>query len=193
MNNEEYYDIDSILAEHSVRIVTRMDASANLTGDGNEITANSRVELPFWIAKMLAQYRLPDGGSIVTIELPRAYGTRVRNALDASPTSIDFRQISPYFYQFGTKLYGLIIDNELPATLENTFKIRLKEIMNLSLTGSTNVGQDFLQKLDETEKELFKAGQESTAELRKWRHRRRQQLKPVSLGHRISSQSSSTS
>ena len=89
----------------------------------------------------------------MTIELPRAYGTRVRNSLDASPTSIDFRQVSPYFYQFGTKLYDLIIDDQLPATLEKAFKARLKEIMNISLTGSTNVGQDFLQKLDETEKE----------------------------------------
>ncbi|KAI7856692.1 putative DNA replication complex GINS protein psf3 [Circinella umbellata] len=193
MNNDEYYDIDSILAEHSkipCIFLHDIDASVNLSGDGNEIAANSRVELPFWMAKVLAQYRLPNGENLVTIELPRAYGTRVRNSLDASPTSIDFRQVSPYFYQFGTKLYDLIIDDQLPATLEKTFKARLKEIMNISLTGSTNVGQDFLQKLDETEKELFKAGQESTAESRKWRHRRRQQLKPVSLGHRISSQSS---
>lgn len=78
--------------------------------------------------------------------------------------------------------------------------------MNFSQTGSSS-GQDFLQKLDETEREcmltipafwhirctvklnqfcmiVLKAGQDSTAQLRQWRDKGLRQLKSVDINAR---------
>lgn len=72
--------------------------------------------------------------------------------------------------------------------------------MDYTQTGSTTVNQDFLQKLDETEKEckdldqrlmqdnlysyrsiVFKAGQESSTQLKQWRNRALGRLKAVDI------------
>ncbi|KAL1930903.1 hypothetical protein VTP01DRAFT_10040 [Rhizomucor pusillus] len=187
MQNDEYYDIDEILAEHvriPVLFLQDIEGSVNLTGDGTEISKHSRVELPFWMAKPLAQFSLPGtNDQLVELEIPRTYGNRVRNSLDASPTAVDFRILCPYFYHFGMKLLSLVLDDQLPAIMEKAFKERLKALMNFSQTGSSS-GQDFLQKLDETERELLKAGQDSTAQLRQWRDKGLRQLKSVDINAR---------
>ncbi|KAI7878669.1 GINS complex, Psf3 component [Lichtheimia hyalospora FSU 10163] len=184
MQNDEYYDIDSILAD-SIKIpcifLHDLEASVNLTGDGSEVTRNTRIELPFWLAKPLATFTLPNSDFIIKLEIPRPFGNRVRNNLDASPTAVDFRLLCPYFYVFGKKLVNLIEDQRLPGILEKTFKTRLKEIMDYTQTGSTTVNQDFLQKLDETEKELFKAGQESSTQVKQWRNRALGRLKAIDI------------
>lgn len=56
--------------------------------------------------------------SLISIELPKTFGTRVRNALDASPTSVDFRLLCPYFYLFGVKLLDLVVDEALSKVLK---------------------------------------------------------------------------
>ncbi|KAI9316058.1 hypothetical protein BX666DRAFT_289833 [Dichotomocladium elegans] len=189
MDNDEYYDIDSILAE-SIKIpcifLHSLEGSLNLTGDGTEVAQNSRIELPFWLAKPLARYTLPNDDYIIKLELPRPYGYRVRNNLDASPTAVDFRLLCPYFYLFGRKLVDLIEDKRLPTILEKTFKTRLREVMDYTQTGSTTVNQDFLQRLDETEKELFKAGQESATQVKSWRNRALGRLRAVDISSRQS-------
>lgn len=55
---------------------------------------------------------------LVELEIPRTYGNRVRNSLDASPTAVDFRILCPYFYHFGMKLLSLVLDDQLPAIME---------------------------------------------------------------------------
>lgn len=64
--------------------------------------------------------RLPNtvDNSLISIELPKTFGTRVRNALDASPTSVDFRLLCPYFYLFGVKLLDLVVDDSLSKVLK---------------------------------------------------------------------------
>ncbi|CAO3643384.1 unnamed protein product [Mucor hiemalis] len=160
MELDEYYNIDSILAEQSVN-------------------RNQRFELPYWMAKPLAQYT-----SLISIELPKTFGTRVRNALDASPTSVDFRLLCPYFYLFGVKLLDLVVDDSLSKILKEAFKERLRDIMNYSQTLGASTGQEFLHKLDETEKEIYKAGQESALHFRQWRDRSIHQIKTADINSR---------
>ncbi|KAI8393938.1 uncharacterized protein BYT42DRAFT_552775 [Radiomyces spectabilis] len=187
MDSNEYYNIDSILAEHT-RIpcifLHNISADVNLTGDGTEITRQSRLELPFWLVKPFAEFTLPDNSQLISLEIPKAYGTRVRNVLEAGPTNVDFRLLCPYFYLFGMKLLKLVVDDSLAAILEKAFKTRIKEIMDYSQTGTASLGHEFLQKLDETEKELFKAGQESAHHLRLWRNRSFYHLRSVDINAR---------
>ncbi|CAO3611696.1 unnamed protein product [Cunninghamella blakesleeana] len=171
MEDDEYYDIDSILAEHTripCVLQRHIDAEANLSGDGADLPRGSRVELPFWLSKALAQLTLEDNETIISIELPKSFGIRVRNALDASPTSVDYRLLCPFYYVFGHKLLDLLVVPELAPVLENAFKQRLRAIMDYSQSGVSSMGQEFLQKLDETEKELFKSSLESATQLRHW-------------------------
>ncbi|KAI8332279.1 DNA replication complex GINS protein psf3 [Chlamydoabsidia padenii] len=171
MENDEYYSIDSILAEHTkipCIFQQSIDAEVNLTGDETDVPQGSRIELPFWLAKALAQLTVSGDQQLMQIELPKAFGVRVRNALDASPSSVDYRLLCPFFYVFGHKLLDLVVLPELAHVLESAFKIRLRGIMNYSQSGVNSMGQDFIQKLDETEKELFKSGQESAVQLRHW-------------------------
>ncbi|KAI8065342.1 uncharacterized protein B0P05DRAFT_213927 [Gilbertella persicaria] len=187
MELDEYYDIDSILAEHTkLPCIPQHDfkKETNLRGDDTEVNHGSRVELPYWIAKPLAQYTLPGNVSLISIELPKIYGTKVRNVLDVSATSVDFKMLCPYFYLFGIKLLDLVVDDSLAGVLEKAFRSRLREIMDYSQTTGSATGQIFLQKLDETEKELFKAGQESAANFRRWRDRAIHHIKVADLGVR---------
>ncbi|CAO3597330.1 unnamed protein product [Absidia cylindrospora] len=102
------------------------------------------------------------------IELPKAFNARVRNALEASPLAVDYRLLCPFFYLFGNKLLDLVVFPELGRVLERAFKTRLRGIMDYSQSGTNGMEGDFLQKLDETEKGLFKTGQESATQLRHW-------------------------
>jgi GINS complex subunit 3 len=61
------------------------------------------------------------------IELPKAFGVRVRNALDASPSSVDYRLLCPFFYVFGHKLLDLVVLPELAHVLESVSICRLSE------------------------------------------------------------------
>ncbi|GAN02137.1 DNA replication complex GINS protein psf3 [Mucor ambiguus] len=160
---------------------------ANLNGDHSEtrqLKRGSRVELPYWIAKPLAQFTLPTDDSLISIELPKTYSTKVRNVLDASPTSVDFKLLCPYFYLFGRKLLDLVVDDSLTSVLEKAFKTRLRDVMDFSQSIGSATGQVYLQKLDETEKELYRVGQESALQFIQWRDRSAQRIKTVELGAR---------
>ncbi|KAI8061793.1 hypothetical protein BC940DRAFT_309771 [Gongronella butleri] len=171
MENNEYYDIDSILADYTkIPCIFQhtIGSQVNLTGDETAVPQGSRLEIPFWLAKAMVNLTLEDQQALIQMELPKAFGSRVRNALDASPSSVDYRLLCPFYYIFGHKLLKLVDLPELATVLESSFKIRLRGIMNFSQSGSNSMGQDFLQRLDETEKELFKSGQESAIQLRQW-------------------------
>ncbi|KAG1471898.1 hypothetical protein G6F56_001848 [Rhizopus delemar] len=121
MELDDYYNIDNILAEHTkvpCTVLCDFDQKANLSGDDVAVPRNTRVELPYWIAKPLAQYTTPRRENLIVIEMPKTYGTKVRNMLVASPESVDFRSLGPYFYEFGVKLVTFIEDQELPGVLQ---------------------------------------------------------------------------
>ena len=55
---------------------------------------------------------------MISIELPKTYGTKVRNVLDVGATGVDFKLLCPYFYLFGIKLLDLVVDDSLAGVLE---------------------------------------------------------------------------
>lgn len=70
-----------------------------------QIHKHTRVELPYWIAQMLAVY------DIITIQQPRPYGARVRSALDASASSVRLRDLVPYWYAMALRLAHLCVSS----------------------------------------------------------------------------------
>ncbi|KAI7872835.1 hypothetical protein BDF14DRAFT_1749232 [Spinellus fusiger] len=184
MENDEYYDIDSILAEN-IKIPCTLNhdfgPNVNLSGLGTESKKASHLELPFWMAKPMAQLTLPSTGeNLIALAIPRSYGRRIRNNLNASPTHVDLHSACPYFYLFGTKLVDTVLDDTLGPLMQKTYKARLREIMDHSQTGAV-AGQEFIQKLDETEKELYKLGLDSANQLRQWETRSSNPLRQVDI------------
>ncbi|CEG68356.1 DNA replication protein [Rhizopus azygosporus] len=184
MDLDQYYDFDSILAEHTkVPCIALCDfeKDVNLLGDETPVSRNTRIELPYWVAKPLAQYTSPSEGNLIVVEMPKTYGTRVRNMLLASPESVDFRSLSGYYYEFGVKLIEFLIDDQLPHIIDKAFKQRLKSIMNYSQSSGSTIGIEFIQRLDETEKDLYRLGQQSASDFRKWLDRAIYKIKNVDI------------
>ena len=46
---------------------------------------------------------------IITIQQPKAYGSRVRAALDASATSVQLRNLAPQWYALAVRLAQLCV------------------------------------------------------------------------------------
>jgi len=80
---------------------------------------------------------------------------------------------------FVVKLVTLLKDDPLTEMLGKAFKSRLQLIMDHAQNGSAGDQIGFLQRLDETERELYRAGYDSAAALRRWNSRERGRLRPT--------------
>jgi GINS complex subunit 3 len=105
------------------------------------------LEMPFWLAQVLARSQQ------IQIELPRAYGESIRNSMKASTTNIDLQQLGPYYYLFGIKLLELIDDVELHTLLSNTFRERIRIIMDYAHSRSGAEQTSMFMRMDQTERE----------------------------------------
>ncbi|KAF9921558.1 DNA replication complex GINS protein PSF3, partial [Linnemannia zychae] len=118
---EDYYDIDSILAEdQNVKCVFQKNIQglAWLEGGHDDtLKAGSRLDIPFWLARELVEQ---------------------------------------------------VDDMALSGVMEKAFKARLQMTMDHTQSGGNNNATTYLDRLDETERELYKAGMESSASLQKW-------------------------
>lgn len=67
----------------------------------HQLLADTRVEVPLWLATQLAlrQY--------VTLELPRVFQPAFREMLLADPCVVDLQAKCAYFYEFGIKIATL--------------------------------------------------------------------------------------
>ncbi|KAF9280364.1 DNA replication protein [Mortierella alpina] len=129
---EDYYDIDSILAE-------------------DQLKAGSRIDIPFWLAREIVDH--PEGTVPMDIETPEFYGPKVRNGLRAEATVVDLPKLCPNFFRFGTHFLQLIEDNKLAKVLEEAFKARLQRTMDHTQSGGNSNSTEYLNRLDETERE----------------------------------------
>ncbi|KAK9768103.1 DNA replication protein [Basidiobolus ranarum] len=167
---EDYYDIDAILAEQQrLPLIFKIHAEGLGYLDGSEepdLPENTRIELPFWLVKQLAQHR-----EWFEVEIPKCYGSKVRSSLRACSTNVNFHTLNPYYYLYGLLLVDLLEDVDLNMVLADAFKARIQLIMDYTQTVQSRVQTEFLTILDETEKELYKIGAVSQATLRKWNNR----------------------
>ena len=173
-STEDYLDIDDILATEQrvpvefVATVYRLGFlnSSSTEGDLNE---GLTMELPFWLAKRLATRttnRLP----IVSIDLPSCYNKKQRDILSADANVVDLYGKEPYYYLLGLKLVQCnhMESMDLSQSLLETFLNRFRKIMDHSQNSFQADTYTTTCKLDETERHLFKAGQDSADKMEKW-------------------------
>ncbi|KAF9427484.1 DNA replication protein [Podila epigama] len=167
---EDYYDIDAILAEdQNIKCVFQENVPGLAWLEGGHdsmLKAGARVDIPFWLAREIVQNE--EGGVDVAIETPEFYNTKVRNGLRADATMVDLPKLCPNFFRFGTQYLQLADDPQLGQVLGDAFKARLQLTMDHTQSGGNNSGAEYLDRLDETERELYKAGLESSASLHQW-------------------------
>ncbi|TKA41002.1 hypothetical protein B0A54_07915 [Friedmanniomyces endolithicus] len=137
---------------------------------GTPITPATTLDLPLWLAEMLAVSRPsgPASAPLATLDMPSALGPKVMNALTADATSVELRQQAQWFYGLGERMLELFEDEEMGAVLLTvsrlmlptdsfTFKQRALEIADKAQNTRTaqqgGDSGDFMSGLDETERQ----------------------------------------
>ncbi|KAF1821983.1 GINS complex, Psf3 component [Dissoconium aciculare CBS 342.82] len=180
-----YYSPDSILTD-AQKVPCTMNLALPTThlpalNHGAAVTAGLKLDLPLWLAEMLAVTKPGQGrggmvddeaASLASIDMPTALGHRVLNALRAEPRSVDIRAQAGWFYGLGERMLELFEEEELIEVLEDSFKIRAFEIadkaQNTRAVQHGADGNEFTNGLDETERRLFRAAHDGTSSVKRW-------------------------
>ncbi len=87
--------------------------------NGSAIEQGSKLDLPLWMAEMLAVSKPagPQSSSLGSLDLPPALGHRVVNALRADPKSVDLRAQAQWFYGLGERMLELFEEEETVEVL----------------------------------------------------------------------------
>jgi GINS complex subunit 3 len=85
----------------------------------NQIKQGTKLELPLWLAEMLAVSQSQSGASTVNLEFPKALSSRVQNALKADPKSVDLRQQAQHFYALGCRMLELFDEEAMADILDD--------------------------------------------------------------------------
>lgn len=82
-----------------------------------QIKEGTKLELPLWLAEMLAVSQNQAGTSTLTLDLPHSLSPRVLNALKADPRTLDLRALAPHFYALGARMLELFEEDEVSDVL----------------------------------------------------------------------------
>lgn len=178
-----YYDVDDILAdsaEFPCKFQYDMPGLGYLEGNpGRPIQKNARLNLPLWLARILAIV----GGSedeedpeeaVPFVELlpPEIFSTKVINAIKADPVTIDLHSISSHFLTLSLKWISLFGEEDLASICSSMILSRALEInahaSSINVVSAIDIASLFLLTLDESEKKLYRRSHESYREHKKW-------------------------
>jgi len=129
-----YLDIDQLLAEEErIPCIFSVDAhslgSLDSTLQSDDLPAHSKVDLPLWLAHPMTEKNM------VEIEIPKHFGSRMRDAIMAGPTAVNLKEFSYYFFDVGIKICRMTKDNDLLRTLRVAFSSdRYKSLMAHTLS-----------------------------------------------------------
>ncbi|KAH9981868.1 hypothetical protein BJV74DRAFT_853472 [Russula compacta] len=180
---DDYYSIDSILSENQkIQCTFKVDIPDMGHLDGGherDIKAQSKVQLPLWLAFILIYSDYAD------FAIPPSFSSRVRNALNAEAKSVRLSALvgaGGLWYGFGKiimQLLGEVPANEMSELLSKTFRSRLVEVIDqaqhFAALGPAGGGVQsgdaalmFREGLEVTERELFLLAQESAKKTKQW-------------------------
>jgi len=112
-----YYDVDAILTDAQKVPCTfelTVPGLGYLEGNmGGDMNQGSKVELPLWLAEMLALSQSLNTSALVTLDTPSALAPRVMNALKADPRTVDLRALAPHFYNLGARILELFDEDDM--------------------------------------------------------------------------------
>ncbi|SCU98993.1 LANO_0F00408g1_1 [Lachancea nothofagi CBS 11611] len=179
-----YYDIDDILADANkfpCRFNYDIPGLGYLEGNiGKDIKINAKVELPLWLARILAivggDPGIGDEGALPFVELmaPDMLSPKVMNAIKSGPVTLDVHSINSHFYALAVKWATLFNDRDLVQILNYMLLERSQEINNFASSiqlEKLGRGRDmgpFMLTLDEFEKKLYRESHESCKDMKKW-------------------------
>jgi hypothetical protein len=116
-----YYNIDTILTDAQKVPCTfelTIPGLGYLEGNpGSAVTSGTKLELPLWLAEMLAVSANISTSTVLTLDLPSALSSRVLNALKADPRTLDLRSLAPHFYALGARMLELFEEDEVGEVL----------------------------------------------------------------------------
>lgn len=169
-----YYDLDSILADGE-RIPCRFNISVPGLGylegnPGKPIDQGTKIELPLWLAEILAicELLLDCQTSFIDLSEPEFISSKVANAVKTGPTSIDLHKFLAHYYTLAEKWCTIFTEPELVETIMTLFKERATQINNHASNTNKQLNNDFLYTMDEFEKQLYKITSEASREMKKW-------------------------
>lgn len=115
-----YLDIDLILSEDE-RIPCKFLVDAkdlghlDATNEDEDLPDGARVELPLWLAKSFSKNKM------VELELPKHYGSKMRDAIMAGAAPINLKDFSHYYFDVGLELSRTLQDLDLQRALRAAF------------------------------------------------------------------------
>ncbi|KAI3405121.1 PSF3 [Candida oxycetoniae] len=188
-----YYDLDDILADseklpclfnHTIPGLGYLEGNP-----GKPIKENTKIELPIWLAQVLAVIHTqsnsqeaqmsataassfePDPESTPFISLidPEFINDKVKNAFKSDPQSLNLHKLSPQYYKMIQRWCSLFYEPDLVELIMNSLKVRSFEINNFaSNVYAKHFNDEFIYTLEEFEKRLFKETSESHKLMRQW-------------------------
>lgn len=122
-SSSSYYSVDAILTDSQKAPCTFDLAVPRLSAlnNGSAIENGTKLELPLWMADMLAMSKPagPSSASLASLDMPTALGPRVINALKADPKSVDIKAQARWFYGLGERMLDLFEEEELTEVLND--------------------------------------------------------------------------
>jgi GINS complex subunit 3 len=168
---DSYFSVDDILASQQ-KIPVRIEVPIyrlgflNQSADEEHLKAGLKMELPFWLTKVLGS----KARNIVHAELPKQYKRGQREILSADANVVDLYKMGPYYYSLGLKLlcFEHLETKDVSKSLLETFLNRFRQIMDNSQNADMADTYTLTAKLDEMERLLFALGQQATQQLGQW-------------------------
>lgn len=184
-----YYDIDDVLAdsvEFPCKFQYFLPGLGYLEGNpGKPIEKNCRLDLPLWLARILAivggdEEGQEDEEALPFVELlrPEMFSPKVVNAIKAGASDLDLHTINAHFYSLAVKWITLFGDEELAGVVSEMVLERSLEMnghassVAVQAAGveaqSSLIGSPFLITMDESEKQLYRLAHDSYKRTKKW-------------------------
>ncbi|KAI5956078.1 PSF3 [Candida theae] len=169
-----YYDIDDILADAEklpCQFNHTIPGLGYLEGNpGKPIQQNTKLELPFWLAEILAVLEVQNSdSSFISLIDPDFINDKVLNAIKSDALSLDLHKLSGQYYSMIEKWGKLFTEPRLIEQIMEMLKVRSFEINNYaSNIHSKHFNTEFIYTLDEFEKKLFRDTSESNKLMRQW-------------------------
>ncbi|KAF8303267.1 GINS complex Psf3 component [Clavulina sp. PMI_390] len=180
--DNDYWSIEGIYAQSQKIDCTFLTDVPNLGhldgGDEPNIAAQTKMQLPFWLAGPLIINGHADPW------VPQPFRLRVQKALNAEPKSVKLSQLvgtGGSWYNFGSQcsdLWSIIspdepFSHELAEVLQKAFRSRMVELVDQAQnfgtgSGGDAAGNEFREGLESTERELFLLVQKSAQQAKQW-------------------------
>lgn len=187
----DYWNLDDILAEdehvpctfkyaaRGLGYLDHLDTNLATTGAANShkkgqldetLAANSRVDIPLWLAVALAQREL------VELRNPKFMSKNYYNTLKAGSDVVSLRLMSPYVYENAIKMAENMTEDKAEEAMKIYQQVFIERFTKLIIEHSNNANQTeqfsgVTKKFTNLEKEIFDLHKKQKLRFQTWKNR----------------------